>query len=149
MNADASSAAGPRPHWLDVLTPGERRELLATNNWRGWLSIALNWGLIAASMALVALYPNVVTVLLALAVIGTRQLGMAVLMHEASHFTLLANRRLNDFAANWLCAYPVLIDVHPYRQYHLQHHARNWTAVVQHSPFRTEAQAFSLGYVKC
>jgi len=113
--------------WLDVLTLAERKELLATNNWRGWFSIALNWGLIAASMAGVALFPNVATVLLALFVIGTRQLGMAVLMHEAAHGTLMANRRLNDFAANWLCAYPIWVDVHPYRQYHLQHHAKNLT----------------------
>ena len=78
-------------------------------------------------MGLVALHPNLVTILLALFVIGTRQLGMAVLMHEGSHGILMANRGLNDFASNWLCAYPVWLDVHPYRQYHLQHHAKNWT----------------------
>lgn len=116
-----------RARWLEALTPEERRTLLATNNWRGWLSIFLNWGLIGASMALVALYPNVFSVLLALGVIGTRQLGLAVLMHEAAHGTLMANRRLNDFAGNWLCAYPVWLDLRPYRQYHLQHHAKNWT----------------------
>jgi fatty acid desaturase len=78
-------------------------------------------------MALVALWPNVSSILLALAVIGARQLGFAVLMHEAAHRTLFANRRLNDWAGNWLCAYPVWIDLHPYRPYHLKHHAKNWT----------------------
>jgi fatty acid desaturase len=61
-------------------------------------------------------------------VIGGRQLGFAVLMHEAAHRTLFANRRLNDFAGNWLCAYPIWADLAPYRNYHLKHHAKNWTA---------------------
>ena len=64
----------------------------------------------------------------ALFVIGGRQLGFAVLMHEAAHHTLFANRRLNDFAGNWLCAYPIWTDLAPYRNYHLKHHAKNWTA---------------------
>ncbi len=113
--------------WRSALSPEERRELLAVDNWRGWLSIALDWGLVAAAMAGVAVWPNVLTVVLALFVIGARQLGFAVMMHEAAHQTLFANRRLNDFAGNWLCAYPIWADLHPYRRYHLKHHAKNWT----------------------
>jgi fatty acid desaturase len=64
---------------------------------------------------------------LALFVIGGRQLGLAVLMHEAAHRTLLSDRRWNDVVGNWLCAYPVWSDLHPYRPYHLQHHAKTWT----------------------
>ena len=114
--------------WRDALTREEVRELLRTNNWRGWLSIALDWSLVAASMALVAVWPNLLTVLAAIAVIGARQLGFAVMMHEAAHHTLFANRELNDWVGNWLCAYPVWADLRPYRPYHLQHHAKNWTA---------------------
>ena len=87
----------------------------------------LDWGLVAASMALVAVAPNVFTILLAIVVIGARQLGFAVLMHEAAHHTLFKSRKLNDFVGNWICAYPIWADLHPYRPYHLQHHARNWT----------------------
>jgi len=61
-------------------------------------------------------------------VIGSRQLGLAILMHEAAHRTLLSNRRWNDWVGNWLCAYPVYLDVLPYRKYHLRHHARTWAA---------------------
>jgi fatty acid desaturase len=114
--------------WREALTPEETKRLLARNNWRGGLSIALNWGLVFAAFALVAAAPNVLSVLVALFVIGGRQLGFAVLMHEAAHHTLFANRRLNDFAGNWLCAYPIWTDLAPYRNYHLKHHAKNWTA---------------------
>jgi fatty acid desaturase len=113
--------------WNEALRPEELAQLLETNNWRGFLSIGLDWGLVFAAMALVAVWPNPLSIVLALAVIGARQLGFAVLMHEAAHRTLFANRRLNDWAGNWLCAYPVWIDLHPYRPYHLKHHAKNWT----------------------
>ena len=126
-----SHRAEPRA-WRDALTPAEIERLLIRNGWRSALSIALDWGLVFASLALVAAAPNLptaaLTVLVAIFVIGGRQLGLAVLMHEAAHRTLFANRRLNDFAGNWLCAYPIWADLAPYRTYHLKHHAKNWTA---------------------
>ena len=114
--------------WRNALTAAEMKSLLARNNWRSALSIALDWGLVFAAFALVAAAPNVLSVIVAIFVIGGRQLGFAVLMHEAAHHTLFANRRLNDFAGNWLCAYPIWTDLAPYRAYHLKHHAKNWTA---------------------
>jgi fatty acid desaturase len=123
-----AEAAAPAVAWRDVLSRAEREALLRTDNRRAWLSIALDWGLVFAAMALVARWPNPLSVLLALCVIGARQLGLAILMHDAAHGTLFRNRRLNDWAGNWLCAYPVWADLAPYRRYHLQHHAKNWTA---------------------
>ncbi len=121
-------AAGDARRWLDHLSSDEIRALRRLDDRRGWASLAVNWGLVGTAMALVAAFPNPLTVLLALAVIGTRQLGFAILMHEASHRTLLSSRALNDWVGNWLCAYPVWGDLVPYRRYHLQHHAKNWTA---------------------
>ena len=115
------------PAWRDALSRDEVRDLLELSDWRSWVSIVLDWGLVFAAMALVAAVPHVLTVLLALFVIGARQLGFAVLMHEAAHRTLFRSRALNDWVGNWLCAYPVWADLFPYRPYHLQHHAKNWT----------------------
>lgn len=115
--------AGGR-RWLDALSRTEIDALLAPNDLRSWLSLAVNWGLVLASFALVAAWPNPLTVIAALLVIGARQLGCAILMHEAAHRTLFRNRRINDFVGNWLCAYPVWSDLHAYRPYHLQHHAK-------------------------
>ena len=121
-------AAGDSKRWLDALTRAEIQELRQMHDWRSWASVVTNWGLVFASLALVAYAPHPLTVLLALAVIGTRQLGFAVLMHEAAHRTLFRNRTVNDVVGSWLCAYPVWSDIGPYRRYHLQHHAKNWTA---------------------
>jgi len=116
------------PAWRQALSRDDISTLLEMHDWKSWRSIAVNWGLVAASFALVACWPNPLTVVLAIFVIGARQLGFAVLMHEAAHRTLFSNRRLNDWGGNWLCAYPVWGDLHPYRPYHLQHHAKTWTA---------------------
>jgi fatty acid desaturase len=121
-------AAGDSKRWLEALTRTEIQELRRMNDWHAWASVLTNWGLVFAAFALVADAPNPLTILLALAVIGTRQLGFAVLMHEAAHHTLFKNRTVNDLVGNWLCAYPVWSDIGPYRRYHLQHHAKNWTA---------------------
>jgi fatty acid desaturase len=43
-------------------------------------------------------------------------------MHEAAHRTLFRSRSLNDWAGNWLAAYPIWAEVGPYRRYHLVHH---------------------------
>jgi fatty acid desaturase len=116
------------PPWHEALSRDDVRALLELRDWKSWLSIVANWGLIAAAFALVAWWPNPLTVVVALFVIGARQLGLAILMHEAAHRTLLRNRRLNDWVGNWLCAYPVWSDLRPYRPYHLEHHAKTWTA---------------------
>jgi fatty acid desaturase len=124
------SAARPDtpPAWRTVVTREEIDGWLAMTDWKSWASIALDWGIVFAAMALVAVWTNPLSIVAALFLIGTRQLGLAVLMHEASHRSLFSNRRLNDWAGNWLCAYPVWSDLTPYRPYHLQHHAHTGDA---------------------
>jgi fatty acid desaturase len=114
--------------WQEAISRDELDELLVMSDWRSWLSVAVNWALVAAAMALVSVRPNPLTVVFALFVIGARQLGFAVLMHEAAHRSLFKNRQVNDWVGNWLCAYPVWGDLVPYRPYHLQHHSKTWTA---------------------
>lgn len=113
--------------WLEQFTTDEVRELRAIREHRAWLTLFVNYALIAASMALVAFLPNVFTVVFALFIIGTRQLGLAVVMHESAHHTLFKNRKFNDFVGNWLAGYPVYLSANMYRAHHLEHHAKTWT----------------------
>lgn len=128
----------PRPQVVDtskaaaamlrrVLSPEERKALLTIHPLESWWMIASNWLLVFAAMALVARWPNPLAIVVALFVIAARQLGMAVVMHEAAHRTLFRSRRLNDWAGNWLAAFPVWAEVAPYRAYHLVHHTRTGT----------------------
>jgi fatty acid desaturase len=128
MSHDVSSSGAAAPtDWKEVLSAEERRQLVTIHPWRGWVTIATNWALVFAAMALVAWAPNPLTIVVALCVIGARQLGMGIVMHEAAHRTLFRNRRLNDWAGSWLAAYPVWTDLEPYRPYHLLHHAKTGT----------------------
>lgn len=106
----------------DYLTAQERKELLKKSNWKGWLQVIEIWAWIAAAMALVAFFPNVLTIIIALFVIGGQQLGCAVLMHDAGHFAVFPKKSTNDFIGQWFGSYPVMNDVLLYRDYHLQHH---------------------------
>lgn len=121
------ATAETTPVWASALSVEERRDLHRTTAWRSWLSFAINWALVAAAFALVAIAPHPMTVLVAVFVIGARQLGCAVLMHEASHRSLFRSHALNDWVGNWLAAYPVWLDLQPYRAYHMRHHTKTWT----------------------
>ncbi len=120
---DSTPQATPG-RWHDAFTRAELEELLEMNDLRSLASLATSWGLVAASFALVAAVPHPVTVGIALVIIGGRQLGFAVLMHEASHRTLLRSPKWNDRVGNWLCAFPIWSDLYPYRPYHMQHHVK-------------------------
>ena len=123
----APHGVAPNGAWREKLSSEEIRQLLSMNDWRSAWTLALNWGLVFASMALVAAWPNPLTVIAALFVIGARQLGMAVIMHDSAHRAFLSNKDWNDWVGSWLASYPIWSDIHSYRSYHLQHHAKTWT----------------------
>ncbi len=110
--------------WREHVTREEIRELLTPRDYRSWLSIAFNWTLIFGSFALVAAWPNPLSIIVAVVVIGARQLSCAAIMHDAAHRALLSDRKWNDWAGNWLAAYPVWSDTDRYRPYHMEHHRR-------------------------
>lgn len=106
----------------ELLTPEQIQRLRAKSDLVGALLVLHAWALILGSMALFVWWPNPFTFLLAVMVIGGRQLGLAILMHDAAHGLLFADRRLNDFVGSWLCAFPVFTSLSLYRPYHLKHH---------------------------
>jgi fatty acid desaturase len=108
----------------DTFTPAELASVRARSNLKGLLCIAHAWIVIAASMALYAVWPNPLTFVVAVILIAARQLGLAILMHDAAHGVLIASRKWNDPVSQWLAAYPVFTDTIPYRHYHLVHHRR-------------------------
>ena len=105
-----------------VFSAAEWSRLTSRSSLRGLWLVAHAWGTIAVAIALVALWPNPLIWMIAVMVVGTRQLGLAILMHEAAHGGLHSNRAINEWIGQWLCAVPVGADLASYRSYHLQHH---------------------------
>ncbi len=81
------------------------------------------WTIIFAAMALFYIFPNPLTFLLAIMLVGARQLGLAILMHDAAHFALFTTPKRNLILSDIFCAYPVWARTGSYRRYHLVHHA--------------------------
>ena len=108
----------------NAFTPEELASVRARSDVKGLWCIAHAWLVIGASMALFALWPNPFTFVIAVVLIAARQLGLAILMHDAAHGVLMGTRKWNDPVSQWLAAYPVFTDTIPYRAYHLVHHRR-------------------------
>lgn len=105
-----------------LFTPAEWARLTSRSSARGLWLVAHAWGVIVLCMAMVTIWPNPLTWLAAVMIVGTRQLGLAILMHEAAHGGLHTNQRVNEWVGKWLCAVPVGADLASYRNYHLKHH---------------------------
>jgi fatty acid desaturase len=118
------AAAAPPVTAGDVLTLPELRHLRRISGLRGMGLVLHAWATIAAAMLLYALRPSAATLVLGIALIGTRQLGLLVLMHEGAHWRLIPTASLNNAVAQWLCAYPVGSELTAYRRQHHLHHRR-------------------------
>jgi len=89
----------------------------------GWIGPALVlhcWAVIIGAMALAVWQPLFTP--LAIMIIGARQLGLAVLEHEAAHGGLHPNKRLNDMLASLFCSPSFGGNLPRYRSYHMSHH---------------------------
>jgi fatty acid desaturase len=115
-------AVAPRVKPQDLFTPDEWTRISARSSWRGIWMVAHAWAVILAAGALFVFLPNPLTYLLAVMLIGARQLGLAILMHEAAHGGLHPNLKVNDWLGEWLCAAPTGASLTSYRPYHLTHH---------------------------
>ena len=112
--------AAPRIRPSDLFTPREWSAFQNRSAWIGPMLVLHCWAVIAAAVTAGVVWP--VLIPLSVAIIGTRQLGLAILMHEAAHGGLSSDRRLNDGLGHWLCAVPVGASLWAYRPYHLAHH---------------------------
>jgi fatty acid desaturase len=109
-----SAAARVKPE--DFFSPEEWAIVSARSNWKGIAVVVHCWTVIGLAMAVGVMWP--VTIPLVVMIVGNRQLGLNILMHDAAHALLHKNRKVNDFMAYWFCAPELYI----YRPYHLQHH---------------------------
>jgi len=89
--------------------------------WGAYLTMHV-WGVVIGAMAMFIIFPNPLTFILAFLLIGSRQHGMAILMHDAAHGILFKSKALNEFVGKYLLGAPYGGDLKSYRKYHLKHH---------------------------
>src|SRR5438128_6238433 len=110
----AATAAALRIPARDLIAPEELAAVRERVEWKGIALIAHAWAVILGSIALVAILPNPFTYLLAILLIGSRQLGLAILMHDGAHGCLSGSETRNFALSQWLCAYPIFADTRAY-----------------------------------
>ena len=112
----------------DVLSEEEIQPFLLRSDARAFLMLGINVALIAIAFALPVLWFNPLTVVLAVLLLGGRQLGLAVIYHECSHSVFFRTKWLNDVIGHWLCGGLLNTSLYAYRSYHLKHHRFAGTA---------------------
>ena len=89
---------------------------------QAWRIVLSDWVLIASALSAAALLPNPVTYVLAILVVGCRQLSLGIIVHETGHQTFFESKPLNDFVGRWLSGYWVFSSKTDYMKGHLRHH---------------------------
>jgi fatty acid desaturase len=107
---------------MEVLSRQEILDLQLKSNRKAALLVLTSWAWVAGAFCLVTFLPNIFTVLLALLIIGGRQLSFAIFMHDCGHNSLFKTAKLNKLIGTWLAAAPVFSDMQTYSRQHSIHH---------------------------
>ncbi|MEO0441167.1 MAG: fatty acid desaturase family protein [Pseudomonadota bacterium] len=113
---------------MDIFNRDDWERLTKVSNWRGiWLMVHA-WAIVALVCGGTSLIwqwhwlAGLIATPFAIALVGGRQLGLSILMHEGAHGLLHPNRKINNFVGQWLTGAATGSDLHSYRAYHLTHH---------------------------
>ena len=106
----------------DCLSREELRSLSKTTNWQGALMLGGDLLLLGLAFALAIAWPNPLSFLGAVLIIGGRQLALAIVLHDCAHKSLFRTPALNEFVGRWIGGAAVDVPLQLYRDYHLDHH---------------------------
>lgn len=100
----------------------EAKQLARLRPIRSLLEIAWIWCQLALILAACVLYAAPWMLVIGVLLVGARQYGLLILLHDASHTLIHPNRAVNDRIALWLIAAPCGSSYFNSRRLHLLHH---------------------------
>ena len=106
----------------DALSKEEVQSLREKSDLRALATLSWNWGLIAAAFAMAIIWPNPLTIILGILILGGRQLGLGIINHDCAHHSFFRKPAVDEFVGHWLAGAPMNISLAAYRAYHLKHH---------------------------
>lgn len=104
------------------VTSEEVKALTQRNDLMGAWVILKCWLITAAIFAMVGIWTNPFTIVLAVILLGGRQLNLAIIMHDAGHQLLFNNAKLNTTIGNWCAAHFLFLSTQFYAKQHNHHH---------------------------
>lgn len=105
-----------------TLTSEQRAELNRKSDKLGAWSVVKSWALIFFAFGLSIVFPNPISFVITIILLAGAHVGLAILMHDASHRALFSSPRVNEWVGEWLCAKPIFQSLEGYRSYHMAHH---------------------------
>lgn len=109
-----SASGKPVPEW--------REQLRHIPSVRNAVDVIVLYAMTVGVITFAVWLDHPVTWALAFLAMGPLIARFNILMHEAAHRLLFANRRVNDIVGKWLVAYPVMVPIDLYRRGHMAHH---------------------------
>ena len=96
----------------------------------GRAALTLGWQVLltVASFALAIVWPNPVTILAAIVLLGGRIQAFAIITHDCAHGSFFASPALNRFVGRWVSGAAAHVPLDAYRRYHLEHHRHAGTS---------------------
>jgi len=98
------------------------KEWLSPRPWTVYRDLTLGWLAIALSLTGAAYWQNWLAYLIAFLIIGFAQYSLFILGHDALHYSLHPDRKVNDRLARWLIYGPMFMGMDDGRRNHLNHH---------------------------
>ena len=106
----------------ELLTAEELARVTSKDDLRAACIVLFDWAMVIGLFVLAAAFPNPVTMLFTVLLLGGRQMAFGVLVHETGHKSFFTSQSVNDFVATWLSGYWVFSDKDAYMKGHLMHH---------------------------
>ena len=106
----------------DYITTGEVAALSTKSDARAAATLLFQAGLAVAAFAVAILWPNPLTILGAIVILGGRIQAFGIITHDCAHGAFFRTPKLNVFVGKWVSGAIAHVPLDLYRRYHLDHH---------------------------
>ncbi len=106
----------------DYITRDEVAALSAKSDARAAATVLFQAGLAVAAFAVAILWPNPLTILAAIVILGGRIQAFGIITHDCAHGAFFRTPKLNVFVGKWISGAIAHVPLDLYRRYHLEHH---------------------------
>lgn len=110
------------PQIYDYLSRDEIAAFSEKSDLRAVVTLGMQIALFALAFALAILWPNPLTIVLAVLLLGGRIQAWGVLAHDCAHGAFFRTPWLNQFVGRWVVGAAGHVPLEAYRRYHLEHH---------------------------
>lgn len=110
------------PQIYDYLARSEIAALSEKSDGRAFATLGLQLALFGGAFACAMLWPNPLTIVLAVLLLGGRIQAFGVLTHDCAHGAFFRTVWLNQFVGRWIAGAAGHVPLEAYRRYHLEHH---------------------------